>query len=300
SITIRLADLIVEDQDSPYPSGFTLSILAGQNYSASNATVTPVADFFGKLTIPLTVSDGANTSKPFDLSVSVTPVNDAPRIVNLETTPIPYPGETAVTETLTVKEVDQDSIVFAEVGIRPEGYQMNVDKLVYTPTGNPKIRGVFDPNTGVMTLLGEASPDSYTQAIRSVDYQGPAEGRDIKKVIFIHVSDGVSDSETVERNLVSGKASVALDIPTGFTPNGDLANDTWKIIPLKSEEEFGSARVTVYNKAGAVVYQATGFEKEWDGRLNGELLPADTYFYTIDLKQNAPAGYLRGLVTILR
>lgn len=300
SMTIKFSDLTVEDQDSQYPTGFTLAILAGQNYSASSTTVTPAADFFGTLTIPVTVSDGTYTSKPFDLSVSVTPVNDAPRLSNLETTPIPYPGETAVTQTLTVSEVDQDSIVFAEIGIGPDGYQMNVEKLVFTPTGNPNIRGVFDPNTGVMTLLGEASPESYTQAIRSVDYQGPAVATDPAKVIFFHISDGVSDSETVERNLISGQANVALDIPSGFTPNGDQANDTWKIIPLKSEEEFGRARVTVYNKAGAVVYQATGFEKEWDGRLNGELLPADTYFYTIDLKQNTSAGYVRGVVTILR
>jgi len=49
-----------------------------------------------------------------------------------------------------------------------------------------------------------------------------------------------------------------------------------------------------------MVYESIGFESEWDGRLNGELLPADTYFYTIDLNINAPEGYLKGLVTILR
>ncbi len=300
SITIKLTDLTVEDQDSQYPDGFTLSVLAGQNYSVFNATVTPAADFYGKLSIPATVNDGTNTSEPFNLSVNVIGINDAPRITNLETTPMFYPGVSGVTETATIKDVDDDSIMFAEIGIRPEGYQKNGDRLVYTPTGNEKIRGVFDPNTGILTLLGEASAGSYTEAIRSVDYQGPPEATDLKKVIFIHVNDGVSDSETVERSLLSGETSVALDIPTGFTPNGDLANDTWKIIPLKSQEEYGQAQIRVYNKAGTVVYEATGFKDEWDGRLNGELLPADTYFYTIDLNQSTPSGYLRGSVTILR
>ena len=122
----------------------------------------------------------------------------------------------------------------------------------------------------------------------------------MKKTLFFSVNDGKSDSERVQRDLVFGQAAVSLDIPTGFTPNGDLSNDTWKIIPLKSQEEFSNARIRVYNKAGILVYEAVGFDKEWDGRLNGELLPADTYFYTIDLNMNSPEGYLRGLVTILR
>ena len=176
---------------------------------------------------------------------------------------------------------------------------MNVDKLLYVPAANDKIKGVFDPGTGVLTLLGEGSPSRYAAALRSVTYEGmqPDGGR---KVVYFRVNDGKTDSETVERIVLPGDAEVALDIPTGFTPNGDRANDTWKIIPLKSEEEFSEARVKVYNKAGAIVYEAVGLDTEWDGRLNGEPLPAETYFYTIDLNLDSPAGYLKGLVTILR
>lgn len=304
SIIIQLSHLNVKDEDSNYPVGFTLSVSAGENYAVSNTTVTPAENFFGKITVPVTVNDGKNTSKPFNLSISVTPVNDVPTISNLETDPLFYGRHdvsVSISETLSVSEVDGDSIMFAEVGIRSEGYRVASDKLVYTPPpDNTKIRGVFDSNTGIMTLLGQASPARYTEALRSVHFQSMAPGQGENKVIYILVNDGKSDSETHERNLVFGQASVSLDIPTGFTPNGDLSNDTWKIVPLKSEEEYAGVHIKVYNKAGILVYDAVGFDSEWDGRMNGELLPADTYFYTIDLNINAPEGYLKGMVTILR
>ena len=302
SFVLQLTHLTVVDQDSSYPQGFTMTVGTGSNYTASGNTITPSPDFFGRLTVPVTVNDGKNTSKPFNLSIAVTPVNDIPVISGLETEPLFYSsGDLAaeVSETLVVQDVDGDSIMFAEVGIL-EAYQVNGDKLVYNGTTNSNIRAVFDPATGVLTLLGQASPASYTQALRSVRYQSlvPASGG--TKTLYFKVNDGKSDSDMVQRDLVFGQASVSLDIPAGFTPNGDLANDTWRIVPLKSEEQFAEAIIRVYNKAGILVYESVGFQNEWDGRLEGELLPADTYFYTIDLNTDTPAGYLKGLVIILR
>lgn len=302
SITILHTHLTVSDQDSSYPQEFTINISSGTNYTFAGMTVTPSADFFGKLTVPVTVSDGQNTSKPFNLVISVTPVNDVPLVTDLEPEPLFYSaGDSAiaVTGTITVKDVDGDSIMFAEVGFRGEGYQRSADKLVYSPPGNSNIRAVFDPDTGVLTLLGQASPASYSAALRDVSFETIAPSP-VSKVLYFIVNDGKTTSEVVERSLLFGQPSVSLDIPTGFTPNGDFANDTWKIVPLKSEEAYAHARIRVYNRRGVLVYESIGFESEWDGRLNGELLPADTYFYTIDMNTNTPEGYLKGAVTILR
>lgn len=303
SITIEFSHLTVVDEDSNYPEGFSLALSSGSNYTlTSNTTVKPSPDFSGKITVPVTVNDGKNTSPGFNLIITVTPVNDIPRVTDLETEPLLYgSGEVPVpiTESANVTEVDGDSIMYAEVGFRMEQYQMNSDKLIYTPAPNAGIRGVFDANTGILTLLGQASPASYTMALRSVQFQTIALFSETK-VLYILVNDGKSESEVVERLLLSGHAVISLDIPTGFTPNGDLANDTWKIVPLKTEVEYSNARIRVYNKMGIVVYESIGFESEWDGRMNGELLPADTYYYTIDLNTNMPEGYVKGLVNILR
>lgn len=303
SLTLQLTHLTVVDQDSNYPQGFTLSIGAGSNYSVSGNTITPAADFFGRLTVPVTVNDGKNTSKVFNVSIIVTAVNDPPSLSSLETEPVFYSSgdlSTTLTETIVVADADNDSIMFAEVGIRPESYQVSADKLAYTPTGKGNIRAVFDPTTGILTLLGQASPSSYTQALRAVRYETMLPASDGSKTVYFKVNDGKSDSEVVERDLLFGQGVVSLDIPTGFTPNGDLANDTWKIVPLKSEEQFGEAIIRVYNKAGTLVHESIGFESEWDGRRDGVLLPAGTYFYTIDLNTSTPAGYLKGVVTIIR
>lgn len=303
SLNIQLTHLTVRDNDSHYPEGFTLSVSAGENYTVSKTTITPMRDFHGKISVTVTVSDGKNTSSPFKLSVTVIPVNDIPEVTDLETEPIFFGAgnlSTPVSESVIAKDVDGDSIMFAEVGIRPEGYNINSDRLAFTPPANSKIRGVFDPDTGILTLLGQASPASYTLALRSVHYNVVAEPLSESKVLYIVINDGKSDSEAKERTLTHGEASISLEIPSGFTPNGDLANDTWKIVPLKSADEYSKAKIRVYNKSGSVVYESIGFEKEWDGRMNGELLPADMYFYTIDLNLNTPNSFVKGIVTILR
>jgi gliding motility-associated-like protein len=91
-----------------------------------------------------------------------------------------------------------------------------------------------------------------------------------------------------------------LDIPTGFTPNGDGANETWKILSRRGTDlnQFQNAEVRIYNKHGLLLYEAKGFDARWDGRQNGEALPSDTYYYTIDLKIDNMR--YKGIVTILR
>lgn len=302
SLVIQLTHLTVVDQDNNYPQGFTMNVSSGEHYVVSGTTVTPNANFFGRLTVPVSVNDGKNTSKSFNLSITVTPVNDIPVLSSLETEPLFYGAgdlSAAITQTVVIDEVDGDSIMFAEVGFR-DGYQTNADNLVYTPGVQTGIRAVFDPATGILTLLGQGSPSRYTQALRSVHYESIVPAGGVTKTLYLKVNDGKSDSEMAQRTLVYGEAAVSLDIPTAFTPNGDLSNDTWKIVPLKSEEEFEHASIRIYNKSGILVFEAVGFQNEWDGRLDGELLPADVYFYTIDLNTNTPEGFVKGLVTILR
>jgi 6-phosphogluconolactonase (cycloisomerase 2 family) len=77
ALTLAASHVTVTDPDSTV---FTLSVSEGSNYTLSGNTVTPAPDFNGTLTVPVTVSDGANTSNTWNLSVTVTPVNDAPVI----------------------------------------------------------------------------------------------------------------------------------------------------------------------------------------------------------------------------
>ena len=67
-----------------------------------------------------------------------------------------------------------------------------------------------------------------------------------------------------------------------------------------SSDLVDNAIIRVYDKRGVLLYEATGFEKMWDGIYNGEVLPVDTYFYTIDLKLPYAKRTYKGTVALLR
>jgi hypothetical protein len=71
--SIALADLLVTDVDNTYPTGFTLSVQNGTNYSRVGNTITPALNFFGTLSVPAKVNDGAADSNTFNLVVTVNP-----------------------------------------------------------------------------------------------------------------------------------------------------------------------------------------------------------------------------------
>ena len=82
ALTLALGDLTVTDVDNAYPTGFSLTVLAGSNYTFDGATITPAANFNGTLTVPVKVNDGTDDSNTHNLSVNVTAVNDAPVVTN--------------------------------------------------------------------------------------------------------------------------------------------------------------------------------------------------------------------------
>jgi hypothetical protein len=85
ALTIELSHLIVTDVDNAYPTGFTLTVQNGTNYTRTNNTITPTANFTGVLTAPVRVNDGTANSNTFNLRVEVGSSNRPPEIIG----PIP-------------------------------------------------------------------------------------------------------------------------------------------------------------------------------------------------------------------
>jgi len=80
-----------------------------------------------------------------------------------------------------------------------------------------------------------------------------------------------------------------VDVPNGFTPDGDGINDTFVIPGLD-----GEAQISIYNRYGNMVYQNTAYDNSWDGTssLNGQELPDGTYFYVLELSTETKSGYV--------
>ena len=142
SRTIAFADLLVTDPDNAYPTGFTLTVGDGANYTRAGNTITPALNFNGTLTVPVGVNDGATDSNTFNLTVTVTPVNDPPTVA------VP-PGPFAVTG--NVRRTLSAGALLAGAS-DPDGATALTTQRVGTPSDNADVTvnadGGFSYNPG--------------------------------------------------------------------------------------------------------------------------------------------------------
>ncbi len=301
--TLRLNSAVVNQ-------GQTISLAS----LASNLVYTPFADYNGKDTLNWNASDGliyATTASYINFVINA--VNDAPEIIALEeeTEVLRYKsgsGPVQLTELFDVADVDNDSLMSAEIRFLAENFRQQDDILIFNST--PNLTGNYNSQTGVLLISGKALLSEYDTAIRHIQYNhlnaiDPIAG---KKTVSMTLSDGKNSSIPSDRFVSLYVENVALDIPTGFTPADDSSpNNTWNILfegdQPSNSPEMRNAVLKIYNKNGAVVFETIGFEREWNGKINGEpsaeFVPADTYFYTIDLRSSNKKTF-KGTVTVLR
>ncbi|MEQ9232011.1 MAG: gliding motility-associated C-terminal domain-containing protein, partial [Cyclobacteriaceae bacterium] len=83
---------------------------------------------------------------------------------------------------------------------------------------------------------------------------------------------------TVDQVTVRDDCNPKIFAPTAFTPNEDGLNDTFRIVPNSDVQNF---EIVISNRWGEPVFKATDQTFEWDGMLNGKLLPPGTYAYVM-------------------
>lgn len=101
TITVEMTDAADVDGDLLAPI-----IEAGENYTVLGTTITPALNFFGTLTLPVKVTDGTVTTEAVSMTVTVTPVNDAPTVVSA--TAQEMIENTSLTITLAMVEGEAD------------------------------------------------------------------------------------------------------------------------------------------------------------------------------------------------
>lgn len=77
SITIQKSDLIITDPDDPI-NDISIKVKPGNNYSFTENTVTPTANFSGQLTVNVVAYIETDTSSVFPLIVNIIPVQEPP------------------------------------------------------------------------------------------------------------------------------------------------------------------------------------------------------------------------------
>lgn len=153
-------------------------------------------------------------------------------------------------------------------------------------------------NSKTFTVSASSLPEvSYTQTgFTGIDNQLiiNAEGSgDYEFALndFGYVDDNVFDVVQTENTLFvrdkkgCGVVSinfVALKIPDFFTPNADGINDYWQIEGLRQTENEVKT-IFIFDRYGKLIFESSPQLIGWDGTYRGKPVPAQDYWYKIEL-----------------
>jgi gliding motility-associated-like protein len=87
---------------------------------------------------------------------------------------------------------------------------------------------------------------------------------------------------------------VANSIMDLITPNGDGMNDEWHVPFLAQLDGY---QLSIYARAGNLVYSTTNYDQKWAGTMDGAALPDGAYWFIIALKEGK---VIKGAITIKR
>ena len=125
----------------------------------------------------------------------------------------------------------------------------------------------------------------------------PIASPDTSTIFLLVVTDGNGCKDTVQyRVFVCDKSKVY--VPNAFTPNGDGANDVFGVVPHEGAEVINLLRV--YNRWGQKVYEGSGQNAQWDGKIGDKAAPSDTYVWILDYECGGETHRENGDVTLLR
>lgn len=79
---------------------------------------------------------------------------------------------------------------------------------------------------------------------------------------------------------------VLVGYPRFFTPNSDGYNDTWNVI---TDVNLVFKRLFIFDRYGKLLKQLDPKSGGWDGTFNGNALPADDYWFSVELENVSKA-----------
>lgn len=74
-----------------------------------------------------------------------------------------------------------------------------------------------------------------------------------------------------------------------FTPNGDGYNDYWNIKGIQPGSPNRNSLISIFDRYGKLITQVNTMSAGWNGTYNGKLMPADDYWFVIELKDGRSA-----------
>jgi gliding motility-associated-like protein len=118
--------------------------------------------------------------------------------------------------------------------------------------------------------------------------------------VFQNVSSGLHTINVVDANGCANPLSkeiMVVNYPKFFSPNEDGYNDRWNISGLAGQLD---SKISIYDRYGKLMKQITPRGNGWDGTYNGQLLPADDYWFVMEYEENGSAKEFRAHFSLKR
>jgi gliding motility-associated-like protein len=265
------------------------------NTATAVQTVTIVDDIVPVIYAPVNVITYTNTNceaAGVNLGLPVTSdnctvanvVNDGLASYPLGTTTVTWTVTDAAGNTATAQQL---VTVIDSISATPVITDISVNLLTTGPvaiTAQDVAGGSFD-NCGIATIVLSkyefSCDDLGVNTVMVTIYDNSGNQSQATATVTVLPSgfdldfDGIDDGCDTDINVTT------IDVPNGFTPDGDNYNDKFVIPGLTN---YATIELSVYDRYGQLVYESTNYANDWDGTsMKGMDLPDDTYFYVLTL-----------------
>jgi large repetitive protein len=117
--------------------------------------------------------------------------------------------------------------------------------------------------------------------------------------IFENVNAGTRKITVYDKNGCREKIFyvIILDYQRFFTPNGDGSNDHWNIKGITNQPD---AKIFIFDRYGKLLKQVKPDSQGWDGNYNGQQVPADDYWFTVNYTENGEEKIFKSHFAIKR
>lgn len=162
-----------------------------------------------------------------------------------------------------------DKTIVDGASVQLEGAATNATSVLWSPAATLTNANTFTPTAAPNTTT------TYTMTVNN--------------------SDGCTSTDDATVTVIP----YCVKVMNAFTPNGDGINDRWLV--TNGNACTKQIMVKVFNRYGAVVYENSNYQNDWDGTYKGKPVPDGTYYYVVQYTlisgKTVPA---KGDVTILR
>jgi gliding motility-associated-like protein len=232
----------------------------------------------GEHTVTLTVTDISGNEAT--CSTTVTVVDLVPPLAITKNISIEL--DNSGNATISAEDIDDGSFDSCGISI------MSLDKTIFTcPTLDEHIvtftvtdaSGNNDSTTALVTFTSFDSDNDGIADVCDDDVDGDGVNNEIDNC----PTTSNSNQADLDRNGVGDLCdNAALDVPKGFSPNGDGINDSFIISGLHN---YPNNSIEIYNRWGNMVYESKNYQNFWDGVASGKnkKLPAGPYFYVLNI-----------------